>query len=255
MKSILSNTLLAAVALVSPLAFAGTPAAKNPVAPPPPADEPLGMSVTVGYDTKYIFRGIDFGDHLVWAGLSLPVKLSDNTTFTFAPWYASAAGGGRFGDDYDELNLVGTFNFDLGFINLGVGYTYYNFPFSGADTHEAFVTLSKSFGAVNWFLGSYADFEADNGDEGYYFETGLNTSIKLTESLSLVPEAKISYGLDYYGVDGFNNVVVKLGLPWALTSTATVTPYVAGTFAIDSLDADLGEDSYFFGGVSLTVTF
>jgi hypothetical protein len=49
-------------------------------------------------------------------------------------------------------------------------------------------------------------------------------------------------------------VVVKLGLPYALTKTATLTPYVAGSLAIDALDA-LGEDSYLIGGVSLTVTF
>lgn len=254
MKSILSNSLLAAIAMASPLAFAGAPASKNPVTPPPPADEPLGMSVSVGYDTKYIFRGVDFGDHLVWAGLSIPVKLSDNTTFTFAPWYASAAGGGVTGGDYDELNLVGTFNFDLGFINLGVGYTYYNFPFADSDTHETFVSLSKTFGAVTWFANAYGDFEADSGDLGYYFDTGVYSTIALTDSLSLVPEVRASYAMEYYGIDGFNNVLVKLGLPWAVTSTATITPYVAGSFAIDALD-DAGQDTEVFGGVSLTVTF
>jgi hypothetical protein len=254
MKSILSNSLLAAIAMAAPLAIAGTPA-KAPVEPIAPPEEPLGMSVSVGYDTKYIFRGVDFGDHLVWAGLSIPVKLSDSVTFTFAPWYASAAGGGRFGPDYDELDLVASFAFDVGFMTITAGYTYYLFPFSDTDTHEPFLMLSKSFGSVNWFAAGYGDVEADAGDIGYYYETGLNTSIKLTESLSLVPEARISYGIDYYGVDGFNNVLVKLALPWAVTSTATITPYVAGTFAIDSLDSDVGEDSYIFGGVSLTVTF
>lgn len=254
MKSILSNTLLAAIALASPLAFAGAPAPKNPVTPPP-AEEPLGMSATIGYDSKYIFRGVDFGDSLITASVVVPVKLTDSLTFTFAPWYGSAAGGGRFTEDYDELDLVASLTYDAGFATFGLGYTYYLFPFSDTDTHEPFLTVAKSFGPVNWFAGAYLDVEADGGDEGWYFETGINSSIKITDSFSLVPEAKISYGAGYYGVDGFNNVVLKLGAPWALTSTATLTPYIAGSIAIDSLDADVGEDSYLIGGVALTVTF
>ena len=97
-------------------------------------------------------------------------------------------------------------------------------------------------------------FANKSGNEGWYFETGLNTTIKINDTLSLVPEARITYGESYYGVSGFNNVLLKLGAPIALTKTATLTPYIAGSIAIDSLKS-LGVDSYLIGGISLTVTF
>lgn len=248
----MKKALLAILVSIAGLAQAGTPAAKNP-APIAPVDDSLGVSAIIGYDSKYIFRGVDYGDSLITASVVIPVKLTDKLTFTFAPWYGSAAGGGRFTEDYDELDLVGGLTYDAGFATLGVGYTWYYFPFSGADTSEPNITIAKSFGAINWFAGAYLDVEADAGDEGWYFETGLNTKIDITDKFALVPEAKVSYGADYYGVSGFNNILLKLGLPYALTRTATLTPYVAGTIAIDSLEEF--EDSYVFGGVSLTVTF
>lgn len=246
MKTALLAITLASVGL---LAQAGSAPAKNPVIPAPAADDSLGFSLTAGYDSSYIFRGVNFGDNLVSASLSIPVKLTDKLTLTFAPWYGSIAG-----EEYDELDLFAGFTYDLGFATLGVGYTWYYFPFSGFETSEPNITIAKSFSGVNWYAGAYLDTKADNGGEGWYFETGLNYPIKLTEKLSLVPEAKISYGDAYYGVSGFNNVVVKLGLPYALTKTATLAPYIAASFAIDSL-SDVGAEDYLIGGVALTVNF
>lgn len=247
----MKHTLLPLMMLAAAAApvFAGPPPSKNPAPEIAPVEEPLGITFSGGYDTKYIFRGVDFGDHLLWGSLSVPVKLTDKLTFTFAPWYGNIADG-----EYDELDLVAGFTYDLGFATVGLGYTWYYFPFSGFDTSEPNITIAKSFGKVNWFAGAYCDFEADGGDEGWYFETGLNTSIKITDSVSLVPEAKISYCTDYYGQDGFNNVILKLAAPIALTKTATLSPYIAGSIALEGLDA-LGVDSYLIGGVSLAVTF
>ncbi len=245
-------TKLVAVSLMALASAANAgPSAKNPQAPDAiaPVDDSLGFSLAVGYDTKYIFRGVDFGDHLVWGSLVVPIKLTDKLTFTFAPWYGNIADGA-----YDELDLVAGFTYDLGFATLGVGYTWYYFPFSGFDTHEPNITIAKSFGKLNWFAGAYCDVEADGGKEGWYFETGVNTSIPINDMISLVPEAKVSYATDYYGQDGFNNVVVKLGAPIALTKTATLTPYIAGSIALEALDA-INQDSELIGGVSLTVTF
>ena len=246
---------LSMIALATGSAIAGAPA-KNPKAPDPvaPVDDSLGFSLSVGYDSKYIFRGVDFGDHLLWGSLSIPVKLTDKLTFTFAPWYGNIADGG-----YDELDLAAGFTYDLGFATVGLGYTWYYFPFSGVDTNEPNVTFTSCLGTlgackINWFGGAFCDFEADAGSEGWYFETGFNTTIPVTDKISLVPEARVTYATDYYGQDGFNNVLVKLGAPIALTKTATLTPYIAGSLALEGLDA-IGQDDELIGGVSLTVTF
>jgi hypothetical protein len=252
---LLALTLIA-LATAAGSANAGA-SAKNPSAPSDaiaPVDDSLGFSISGGYDSKYIFRGVDFGDNLVWGSLSIPIKITDKLTFTFAPWYGNIADG-----EYDELDLAAGFSYDLGFGTLGLGYTWYYFPFSGFDTNEPNVTFQTCLGAIgackiNWFSGAFCDFEADAGDEGWYFETGLNTTIALTDTVSLVPEARLTYATDYYGQDGFNNVLVKLGAPVALTKTATLTPYIAGSIALEGLDG-IGQDSELIGGVSLTVTF
>lgn len=261
-RKLLALPLLALLAAAGS-ATAGTPAPKAPISPVVEEDDSLGFSLAAGYDSSYIFRGVKYGDHLVWTSLTVPIKLTDKLTFTFAPWYGNIADG-----EYDELDVVAGFTYDLGFATVGVGYTWYYYPFSGFDTSEPNVTIQSclcELGTckINWFAGAFLDVNADGGDlfgnaggdPGWYFETGLNTSIAITDWLSIVPEARITYGVDYYGVDGFNNVLLKLGAPITLTKTATLTPYIAGSLAIDSLHHDLGVDDELFGGISLTVTF
>ena len=246
---------LIALATAAGTANAGAPA-KNPKAPEPvaPVDDSLGFSLSVGYDSKYIFRGVDFGDNLLWGSLSIPIKLTDKLTFTFAPWYGNIADG-----VYDELDLAAGFTYDLGFATIGAGYTWYYFPFSDFDTNEPNITINSCLCTlgeckINWFAGAFCDLEANAGDEGWYFETGLNTTVPVTDKISLVPEVRVTYATTYYGQDGWNNVLLKLGAPIALTKTATLTPYIAGSVALEGLDA-VNQQDELFGGVSLTVTF
>ncbi|MDB6139807.1 MAG: hypothetical protein JWO94_2879 [Verrucomicrobiaceae bacterium] len=252
------TSLLSILAIAGSLQ-AGSATSGKIVAPEvtPAPDDSLGFSLTAGYDSAYIFRGVKYGDSLISAGITAPIKLDDKTTLTFTPWYGHIAG-----KDYDELDLPVSLTHDFGFATLGLGYTWYRYPFSGFDTSEPNVTFSKTIGNLTIYGGAYLDVNAKggdlfanrSGDPGWYFETGAAYTIKLTNWLSLVPEAKISYGEDYYGVKGFNNVVVKVTAPIALSKNATLAPYVAGSIAIDSLH-DLGVDNYFIGGVALTVTF
>jgi len=238
---------------------AGTPSSKEPISPVvAPADDSLGFSLTAGYDSTYIFRGVKYGDSLISAGITAPLKLDDKTSLTFTPWYGHIAG-----KSYDELDLPVSLTHDFGFVTLGVGYTWYRYPFSGFDTSEPNITFSKTIGNLNIYGGAYLDVNAKGGNlftntsgkAGWYFETGAAYTVKVNNWLSLVPEAKISYGDDYYGVSGFNNIVTKISAPITLTKTASLSPYVAGTYAIGSLKNDAGGKSYVLGGVALTVNF
>ena len=65
--------------------------------------------------------------------------------------------------------------------------------------------------------------------------------------------ASLNYGDDYYGVDGFNNFDLRIGLPIAV-GDATLTPYIAGSIAVDALEDAGGEDEL-YGGVSLSLSF
>ena len=204
-------------------------------------------SIAVGYDSEYIFRGVNFGTDAPWAGVDTNFELSDALSLNVGAWYINPTGGGR---DNDELDLYAFLNTTLGALDVGVGVTSYQFPEAGSDALEAALTLGYSVGIIDLgFLYAY-DFET----EGTYLETSVGTTIEITDNVALELGTGVSYGDDYYGVSGFNNVFVKAAIPIALTETLTLTPYIANSWAIDSLE-DTGEDDHLFGGASLSVDF
>lgn len=253
----LKSLLTLGMSVFAASAFAGAPA-KAP-APVQPAEEPLGFSVSVGYDSHYIFRGVLFAENLVTAAIDGTIPLTDMLSLNLGAWYGTSADdSGRFGNggSFHELDLYGALLADLGPVTVGAKYTAYLYDGESTDNgavndvNEIGLLLSTTVGPVDVIAGAYYDDETD----GFYFETGISKSIAVTDRISLVPAVLVSYGEDYYGVSGFNHVKVGLSAPIKLTSTATLTPYVAGNLPIDALEAN-GEDDEIYGGVSLTVSF
>lgn len=256
------NTLLASIlSLVATSAFAGAPA-KAPAPVQPPAEEPLGFTVSVGYDSHYIFRGVLFAENLVTAAVDGTIPLTEMLSLNIGAWYGTSADdSGRFGipqagGSFHELDLYGAVLADLGPVTVGAKYTAYLYDgqstANGAveDINEVGLIAAATLGLVDVTAGAYYDDYTD----GFYFEAGVSHSFAITDRISIVPAALISYGVDYYGVTGFNHVKLGLSVPIKLTSTATLTPYIAGNLPIDELDS-LGEDSQVYGGVSLSVSF
>lgn len=232
------------------IATAGDPVS----APATPAPAPevsgglvdnFGAEISFGYDSVYMFRGVDFGENLVWSDVNVTLPLAESLELNVGAWYASLAD-----EDYTELDLYAGLEYSVTEeISVGVGYIWYYFPRTEDDVNEIGATLSYS-SFVDLGVGYYYDFET----EGSYIELGASKEFALTDAVSLVPGVVVAFGADYYGVDGGNHVGLSLALPIALTSTATLTPYVAGNLPIDDLD-DLGEDDQVYGGVALTVSF
>ena len=228
-------------------AFAGDYSApsKGPVAVA--EDEALGFEVGVGYDSKYVFRGVDFGDHSVWASVDYGMPITDSIDLGLGVWYETIADKGA---DFEELDVIAGLSIAAGPVDLGLGAIWYYFPADGSDALELGASVGASAGPLD--LGAAVAYDLEV--EGWYFEVSAESTIELTDSISLVPGVLVSYGDDYYGVSGFNNVGLSLALPIALTDAATLTPYIAGSIALDGLD-DLGEDDHLYGGVSLSVSF
>ncbi len=266
----LAFSLLGALALAAP-AFAGTaPSAKcsKCVAPVVAPEELLGFTLAVGYDSKYVFRGVDFGDNWLSTSLDYTTGIADGIRLDLGVDYGHVSDAGFLGTgdvSFDRLQASAEVVADLGGAELGLGYRYYsNLGEAGSfldDTNEISLSLASKVSIFN--VGVAANYDVDG--EGWYFEAAVNTEIALTESISLVPGASIGYGVDYtyqlnganaagFGVDGFTAVGLNLALPIKLSKTATLAPYIAYNLPIDALD-DLGEDDNLFGGVSLSVKF
>ncbi len=211
-------------------------------------DTSIGASLSAGYDSKYIFRGVDFGDNDVWVGVdySLPTPIP----IDIGAWYINPSDGDQLLDD--ELDLYASISQSFGAVDVWFGYTAYLFPEAGSgDTHELGTGIGTALGPIDVALDAYYDLDEI---EGWFFEFTAGHEASITDNVSLSVAAGISYSAGYNSdKDGFNNVLLRAGLPIALTESATFEPYIAGTISLDAIE-DFQDDEL-FGGASLSVSF
>ena len=279
MTSVITKSAIVLAACASMNAFAGTSAPAKGVTPTVEEGgalfDTLGATLEVGYDSRYYFRGLWFADNTTWAGVSLSVPLTEKLSLGFGALYTStvdttAAGANDF--DYSELDLSTSLTYDAGFAKLGLVYTHYEFfdGFSGSNAgvrngagelnvggvEEVGATIATSVGPVNLYGGFYYDFTIGAS----YAEVGADAPIAINSWLSLVPAVKAGYGFtNYYTFgghqSGLTHVIPSLSAPIKLTKTATLTPYVAYNISLDTRHLNNTQDSEFFGGVKLGVSF
>ena len=284
MTSVITKSALVLAACASLNAFAGTSAPAKGVTPTVEEGgalfDTLGATLEVGYDTRYYFRGLWFADNTTWAGTSLSVPLTEKLSLGFGALYTSTVdtlvntAAGEETLDYSELDLSASLTYDAGFAKLGLVYTHYEFfdTFSGptnpsgafgagelgvGGVEEVGATIATSVGPVNLYGGFYYDFTIGAS----YAEIGADAPIAINSWLSLVPAVKAGYGFtNYYTIpggrqSGLTHVIPSLSAPIKLTKTATLTPYVAYNISLDTRHLNNTQDSEFFGGVKLGVSF
>jgi len=239
------KALVAAIGAFACVANAGDYVdAKAPIV----AEEPIGATISTGYMTNYIFYGVDFGEHGVWTGIdytidALPIPVDVGV------WYINPLGGPGQDDELDLYASVAGPSF-AGF-DTSVTFTAFLFPELGSgSTYEVSFGVSRSLGIVDLSASAHYDFEV----EGWYFDVGLEKSFGISDNMDLVLSGGVGYSIDYFSQGGgFNHAYVQLSLPIALRSNVTLTPYVAGLFALDAIE-DI-QDDIVHGGVSLSVEF
>jgi hypothetical protein len=245
-------------------AFAGTsaPSSKAPVAPPPVVEESsmITGSVTLGYDTDYVYRGFEVlsadgeeADHLVWGALDVNAALSDKLSLNFNTWYASSAA-----TNYDELDVYTRLTYNLGPISVGPSFKWYHYPHYGSSIDNQYEVGLELFASPVENLaistGAFYEFEA----EQWYFQVDANYTIAINESFSLVPGVTLSYmdvdSADFaLDISGFHHSAVYLKAPIKLAKNVVLTPYIAGNFPLGDLE-DF-QDELVYGGASLSVSF
>ena len=260
------NSLLAAFIgiTLAGSAFAGTPAADmskggkccQPVVTP---EEALGFTVSVGYDTNYIFRGVQFAEQLLSGSVDYVLPITPKLSLDLNAWYGASAGdqAAAFagGGSYGELDLSAWLQYEIAKdTKIGVKYTWYDYVGNAGnslkDVNEVGLTLVTKLAGIDLGAGAYYDWTA----EGFYFELSGSKTFEINSWLGIQPGVLISFGSHYYGVEGGNHIKPWLAFPIKLGKTATLLPYVAGNLPYGSLK-DLGEKSRVYGGVSLSVTF
>jgi hypothetical protein len=254
--------VLAGSAMIGTAQAGTAPEAKNP--PPPVTPEPsplLTGSVTLGYDTTYVYRGYEIlsssgedADHLVWGALDLNYAITDKLTLNFNAWYASSARA-----NYDELDLYTRLSYNFGPCSIGPSFKWYYYPHYPSSIDNQFEPgIELSCSPVENLALSFGAFYETEADQ-WYFQADANYTFKINDWLSLVAGGTISYidvSSDSFGLheSDFHHITAYLKAPIKLSSTVTLTPYIAGNFPIGDQVSDL-QDSIVYGGAALSVSF
>jgi hypothetical protein len=229
----------------------------------------LGITADVGYDSNYVWRGINYGRNWARTALKGAIPLSESSAEDHAGetsilWDANY--GTLVGDSdsftpnmttlgvtfpqhakqsYQRMEVGANLAHDLGPVTASFGYRYIHN--TGALSSGSLMTSLNGFGGQGIHdihqlstglsaslgpinLASSANFDMANG--GWYFDLNASTNFRVTDSISIVPSAGIGYGVNYnYGFSqGLRASLASLG---ASSSAQGVSGFTAATFAIN----------------------
>ena len=243
----------------------------------------LSGDVSVGWDTKYFFRGLYFGDDVAYSNVGIEFALTDRLSLASNFFYADVTDEGLA---YTETNFGISLSYDTGYGAIDFGMTYFKFfdGFGGraagaarltgaggnGDATELFLTYSKDiFESDYCTVGAYVTALHDFRIEGTYAEFGLGASGPIAGCVSYEFSAAIGYSVDDYyttaidpmqGEDsGFTHVILSAGIPIQITESLVLTPHIAANIAMearDIIDENLGQDdTEVFYGVAVAASF
>ena len=294
LNALLKTLGFLALAATPVVAGPSAPAPKNPIAPAPVNDD-LGITASIGYDTNYVWRGLNFGQHWVRAGLNGSILLvggaaedgAGSTSLLWDAQYGSLAGdqdhfmpSGQGNASYQRLQLGTAVSHDFGPASLSLGYRYYrNTGVLGGlggmnDGQEVSLGAATALGPIN--LTSSANYDFVNNY--WYADISASSTITVTDAISVVPYATIGYGHNMNwqfarntgvtstwgqnNISNFTAITTGIQVPIKLNSRATFTPYIAVNIPMSGVQnlplsgsPDNACSTVFYGGVTLSVRF
>ena len=231
--------------------------------------------ISAGWDSRYFYRGLWFGDETTWTNVEFSKEIASNLTGSVNLFYTDVM------DDalsYSEGNIGAALSYDAGFGTFDLGFVHFRFydgfagtPRGGArgtgiagndEANEINLTYSQD---LLWGFSDHIAVARDLTIDGTYGEFGISKSFELSDSVGLDFSATAGYSFDsYYTFAGdesedWTHTLVSLALPIALTDSATLTPYVSANISHDARDttnsgADRGDTEVFYGA-SISVSF
>ena len=281
MKLATTFAVLGTAALLSSSAFAGeTKSFKEPKDVPPVEKQWWNASLSTGWDSLYMFRGVNtlpndsngYGSSLFWTQLSVTFNLTDNDFLTIADWVAF----GLTDSAYKENDVIVNYTHTFGNLSVRLGYTFYallNANQTGLYSHElsAGVAYKLELGPVTVTpgLNYYFNVGPNFGNGGYveqcasYLEARIDASVPLYKDVvSLAPYVSFGTSFRYNFTThdepaspftGANNIQTGVALPIAVSKNISVSPYVAYSYQWYGLVGTT--PSTFWGGGSVTFSF
>ncbi len=247
-----------------------------------------GASLSTGWDSLYMFRGVNvlrfdedgnlqrYGSSLYWAQVNVSFMPTENDTITLGSWMAFGIGKTKYKEYNALVNYVHTF----GDLAVGMGYTFYYYLNTVLYQNELNWTVAYTFNlpagitlvpSVTYYLNLGPDF--DNFERGTgavetassFLLARLDAGIPIYKDIiSLAPWVAFGSSFDFNArtadnASGFefftggNNFEVGIGLPIKINDVITVYGYGAYSYQWEDLIGT--KPSTFWGGAKVTFSF
>ncbi len=215
------------------------------------ASAEIEYEIKSGYTSEYIFRGQNYGTDLTSLDVNLKTEYN-GIGLAAGVWSGSFHKGGFGSNTLTETDVFGEVSKDLGFATAAIGYIYYfNFGTgSFDDAGETYFSLAQTYFGVDFALAYYWDVTG-NDNEGYTQLTA-NKGFELSPCLTLNTGAVLGYLAEQGTLD---HLTVKVALDYAMTETATVSPFVAQSWDLGDIGLNFSQANEFVGGAMLSVSF
>jgi hypothetical protein len=242
---------LAAVLATKPLLAGDGKTFKEKVIVEEEARKWWGASLSTGWDSLYMFRGVNvlrgdqkYGSSLYWTDLNLVWNITDNDFLTAGTWMAF----GLNKTNYKELDVYVDYTHTFGNLAVSFGYIYYQVL---SDNHPVSHEL-------NWRVAYTFELPAGitiTPSVGYYFNIGPD----VFDIIALAPWFAFGTSFEYNVKEngdfltGANNIEIGIGLPIKINDVISLYGYGAYSYQWYGLIGT--EPSTFWGGAKVTFSF
>ena len=234
--------------------------------------ESLSVSTTVGFESRYVFRGVQFAETSFQPAINIGYG-----NFYGGAWLNLPVGD----DDPDpfgalstqELDLFAGYNFSLNeTIGLDIGVTYYTFPDAASGFFDVFEEDGDGLGAntVEAYAGAsltaplspslylYRDFHFDT----FTIEGGVSHSIPLAEKTSFDLGGTLGYVIDDDDGGDYLYGAATADVSYAISDHGSISGGVRyggsdieGGSIVDDSIAGTFQSSGFWWGLSFSADF
>ena len=191
-------------------------------------------SLSLDVASAYIFRGATFNDGVVvQPGLEVG-GLGGLSVGVWGNLDIDDYDGAVLENEFQEVDLYGSYAIPVECMDLSVGYTEYLYP-SGGGNADREIGVSAGVGVAGIDLGAGLFYGVDGGiEDSLYVELSAGTGFELTDDLGLDLGATVGYMSPDEGEDGFSHFTASLGLSYAAIS--------AGVTYVGQIDDDVLPD-------------
>jgi hypothetical protein len=238
-------------------------------------DVPFSSSLSTGWDSLYMFRGVNqlpgpagYGSSLSWTALSLGWSPTAQDSFTVASWAAF----GLSQSDYKEIDASLTYTRTLGSLSLSAAYSLYAVLSSpgGLYSHELSVSAAYTITRGAFTFTPSVDYAytlgPSPGEGGYvdadtgYLEARLDADLPLyRDYLHAAPWVAAGFNFGYSTTDTFtpftgaDHFELGLSFPITLAKNLNLAPYFAYSHTWLPLAGTRRDTPW--AGVSVTFSF